>query len=380
MDAELERVSGILAKAVFPEDVFGDLSGTSEEMLTSARSVHRRLARIVHPDRYTEEVDRIRAEESFKLLEPLYTQAQEKIRTGTYGDRKTAVTTTSVVIKTRKFEFVVDEPIASGDVSDVYYCTYNEGSAHGILKVARDARDNDLVKNEVRILRHLAAADPSVFSPLQPYVSQLVETFSYREGTTSEVRQAVVLNSIGGLYTLEEVRKRYPKGIDPKDMAWMFGRLLFALELAHQNGVVHGAVLPSHILIHPEQHGLVLVDWSYAVLKPAESGERIAAISSKYKEWYPPEVLAKESPLPGLDLYMGAACMIYLLGGDPITQTFPLDTPRQIHAFLKGCMLSHPSMRPQDAFGLRQEFQGVLEDLWGGRRFHEFTMNLAGVV
>ena len=34
---------------------------------------------------------------------------------------------------------------------------------------------------------------------------------------------------------------------------------------AHINGVIHGAVLPEHLLIHPEFHGLVLIDWTCAV-------------------------------------------------------------------------------------------------------------------
>ena len=44
-------------------------------------------------------------------------------------------------------------------------------------------------------------------------------------------------------------RAAYPDGVDPRDVAWMWRRLLVALGLAHRAGVVHGAVLPEHVLI-----------------------------------------------------------------------------------------------------------------------------------
>ena len=49
----------------------------------------------------------------------------------------------------------------------------------------------------------------------------------------------------------------------------MWRRLLTALGWAHRARLVHGAVFPEHVLIHPELHGLVLVDWCYATATPA---------------------------------------------------------------------------------------------------------------
>ena len=124
-------------------------------------------------------------------------------------------------------------------------------------------------------------------------------------------------------------------------MAWMWRRLLIALGFAHTCGMIHGAVLPSHVLIQPEQHGLVLIDWSYAVSNPA-TGDYIPAIVTEYQAWYPAEVLAKEPPSPSTDLYMGAMCMIYLLGGDPVTGAMPESTPKRIQSFFRGVALKKP--------------------------------------
>ena len=88
-------------------------------------------------------------------------------------------------------------------------------------------------------------------------------------------RRASLRERAGGWYTLAEVRRAYPMGVDPKDMAWMWRRLLVALGFAHLNGVIHGAVLPDNISILPGQHGLLLENWSQAVVDPEGTGERI---------------------------------------------------------------------------------------------------------
>jgi hypothetical protein len=69
-------------------------------------------------------------------------------------------------------------------------------------------------------------------------------------------------------------------------MAWMFRRLLVALAIASEAGIVHGAPLPRHVLIHPETHGLVLVDWTAAV----HTGLGVDVRPAGYTEWYPGEL------------------------------------------------------------------------------------------
>src|SRR6516164_8396933 len=106
-------------------------------------------------------------------------------------------------------------------------------------------------------------------------------------------------------------------------MAWMWRRLLVALGFAHRCGLVHGAVLPEHVLIQPHDHGLVLIDWAYAVAASPATGERVTAISAAYAAWYPAEIMRKEPPAAGTDLAMAARCVVALLGGDPLQGALP---------------------------------------------------------
>lgn len=372
MDFELELIAKRLKEAKLPEDIFGPLTGTVEEMLKAGRKEFLRLSKRTHPDTYPAKEDKDLATSTFTLLTNLWQKAELRIKAGIYG-LKSKTLAEPVKIHTRKREYVVTDPLAKGDVCNLYHCTFQEdgGEKKGVFKVVRQPRDNDLVTNEAKVLRHLQSGSHARY---RPYVPELVENFGFREGRSSITRQANVLDFDDGFYSLKEVIQQYPKGLDPRDMAWMWRRLLVALGFAHQNGVIHGAVLPTHVLIHPTKHGLVLIDWTAAVIEPEKSGERIRTISTEFKAWYPAEVLNKETPTTALDIYMGARCMVYLLGGNPISGILPDTVSRSLRAFFNGCVLPRPSQRPSDAWGLLEEFDELLEKLWGKRRYRPFAM------
>lgn len=362
--AELERISGILERATTPEDVFGKLAGTPEEMLEAGRAIFRQIAKVTHPDRYTGTAEWTRANLAFTLLARLWEQARTKIVSGTYGSRSAF---TPFTLHTSTATYTVERLLTRGDICALY-AGHAAGGGPRLLKIPSQPEDNDLLANEARILKHLqASAD---YAELRYFVAQLVESFAYQEKCSGITRQINVLEHIDGLYTLKEVRAAYPQGVDPRDMAWMWRRLLVALGFAHASGVIHGAVLPIHILIQPREHGVVLIDWCYA----AREGERISAISSAYRAWYPAEVFAHEEPLPSLDIAMAARCMFELLGGDPLKQTLPERIPWQLASYLQGCTLANPRRRPQDARRLLSDFDELIARLWGPRTFREFVM------
>lgn len=372
--AELDHVSTILNKAHGPEEAFGPLTGTRAEMLDAARKVFRQLAKVAHPDVYQGTADFERAGTIFKRLTTLWEQAQLRIEQGIYGKAGIKNTFVPFIIHTRTRHYSIEHLLARGDLCMLYTGSFTlaDRQTRGLLKIPMKPGDNDLIANEARILNHLRASEG--YEKLRHFVSQLVDSFSYLEQETGVARNINVFTHTDGFYSLKEVREAYPEGIDPKDMAWIWRRVLIALNFAHSNHVIHGAVLPTHIMIHPELHGLILIDWSYAVLRPAETGERISAISSAYRDWYPAEVFAREEPTPGLDITMAAACMIDLLGGDAHKRVLPVALPWQLQSYFNRCTLSNPRQRPQEAYTLLQDFDALIERLWGPKKFHVFTM------
>ncbi|SBT63328.1 hypothetical protein GA0070622_0277 [Micromonospora sediminicola] len=228
-----------------------------------------------------------------------------------------------------------------------------------LIKVPRHPGDNDLMAREARALRRIAERGDARHLA---YVPRLVDSYPVRDPSTGAERLVNVLATPPGLHSLEDVRRAYPDGVDPRDAAWMWRRLLVALGLAHRAGVVHGAVLPRHVLIEPDAHGVVLVDWCFS----AEPGGLVPALVPGQEDWYPPEVAAKRQCGPGTDIALATRCMTWLMGDR---------APHELRAFADGCRQPTPSARPDDAWRLLRELDEVLHRLYGPRTFRPFTLN-----
>lgn len=371
-NTELEHMHNLLLSVHRPEEVFGELRGTQAEMLDAARSIFRQMAKVAHPDHYRQETaDFSLADAAFKKLAWFWEQAQRRIEVGVYG---TTGTSEHYSLRTSDTSYTIERRLARGEVCDLYLsnATSAGGQAFVILKVPIQPANNDLLLNEARILTRLQTGEAA--KKFGHFASQLRETFSYEEAASGAIRQVNALVYTAGLSSLKAVREAYPLGIDPRDMAWIWRRLLVALGFAHMQHIIHGGVLPTHVLLHPEQHGVVLIGWSCSVLKPETTDAYISTISSAYHDWYPAEVFARERPTPGLDIAMAARCMIDLLGGDPCKRTMPTTVPWQIQQHLKGCTLPSARQRPQDVHLLLADFDDLIARLWGPRTFREFRL------
>ncbi len=374
MDSELELLSWHLMSASSTKDVFGTLSGTSAEMHAKAKAIYRQLARSTHPDRYSDDREKGIAEGAFVRLAKLWEAAQAEIKNGTYGKTHVSFTSATLRIKTRRSEYAVGGLMFQGDVCNLYHATIlvSGAEAEAIIKIARRPSDNDLVQSEARVLTHLYQDKDN--EKYRTFLPSLIEPFIYKEEGTGIRRAGNAFSPVAGLRPLTDVVKHYPMGVDPRDMAWIWRRLLTALGLANASNVVHGAVFPEHVLIQPEQHGLVLVDWCYSLIDPVNSGQHIRAMVPTYKAWYSKEVLNGTPPLPGLDIYLGAKCMVQIMGGDPVSGRLPVSVPAPLQAFFKGCMSPEPRRRPQDAWRLLEEFDALLVRLYGPRKFRPFSL------
>lgn len=298
---------------------------------------YRRLARLLHPDHASGPDSSTAATDAFVRLTTRW-QARGGITIHAPGGR----------------EYRIGDAAYTGDLANLYRC-----GDERLLKLPRSPASNDLMAREARTLRRLAdRGDPRYL----PYVPRLVDSFRHRDGATGARRQVNVIAAGGGLHSLAEVRRRYPSGVDGRDAAWMWRRLLVALGLAHRAGVVHGAVVPDHVLIQPDEHGVVLVDWCYAAL---DGTELIGALIPSYVDWYPREVRRREIPGPGTDIAMAARCMAFVMGDR---------APAALRRFADGCTLPDPRHRPTDAWRLLSEFDELLERLYGPRKFHQFSL------
>lgn len=371
MDPGLVQLYDSLVGAMCPEDVFGALEpadgGSRDEALDAS---FRRLARACHPDRFhgsSDPDERDVAGEAFRRLTAFRARAEVKLAAGTWGQRDApdlpADEETMEVKTARKTYRVATRPFVEGDVGLLYRGTCLEGEgpdSRVVLKLAREVEDNDLVRNEARVLGRLKGT-PSAQSKHLPVLLD-----QFRSGD----RNGVVLREIDA-FDGTTLREKLPSGVPAEHAAWILARLLSVLGFAHSKGIVHGNVEPAHVMVHPPDHNVFVIDWTAAVVEPARTGEGFRTLNELYS---PPEVSERKPPLPASDLYSAGKTMIHLLGGDPRTGELPASVPGRLGRILSFMTLPGPRQRAQDAWEIYREVGLAREELYGPHRFVEFRV------
>ncbi len=276
-----------------------------------------KLRRLLHPDRFGRRAAWVaRATEAIGRL------------TNEYSKRSVPITRPTVIGK-----WAITSPLAKGDVADLYRVESNDIKA--VLKIAQTSKVNDLILREKEILTKLHAAPANHY---QSYLPKLLESFS------ASGRTANVLGAADGFMPLSAIAKAHQ--LDFRHVVWMMNRGLSLLGGIHRMGVIHGALTADHLMYHPADHNLCLVDWCYSVDR--ESGKHISAISAKYRGEYPPEVFRKQVPQPSTDIYMLAKAL------EPVAIV-----PRAFRPLFELCTLASPLSRPDDAWAFQDKWKAV---------------------
>ncbi len=273
------------------------------------------------------------------------------------------------------FDFVRNVGLCSGDIANLYLGKVGLYTPV-LLKIAKNEFDNDLLKNEGDILKELV---PKLKQDSWSYfVPQVLDSFQIQSTNGDQRPWCNVLEFFPGFFDGESIRK-LSTGVDGRTLVWMWKRLLGLLSWVHHHGYVHGAVLPPHVMYWPDgskkderTHTLRLVDWAYALNYKTQ--KKLIAWVPDYRDFYPPEVIKKSTIGPATDLYMAAATMIYLAGGDVKTKKFPSRIPAQISAVIKKCLQDNYNKRPQSMGEYFDTFAATSVDVYGPRKFHEFKL------
>lgn len=359
-----QRIEG--AKA--PEDFFGPLSPPESAMRDAVALAYRRVVVIVHPDKHAGTAHELIAKDLFRRVTTLKDQALRKIAAGTYGQKDVAPPEdrpkAPVRVAVGKTQYVLEDLLYHGDLADLYGCSWDEGKARGLFKIARNAADNDLLENEAQVLGKLGMTE-HLTGMAYKFFPRLYGSFPIRE-KGGVARRALVIGHYPGHLSLSEICDAFPEGVDFRDVAWMWKRMLHAAGHAHQKGIVHGGITPDHVLVHPIEHGAKLLDWTAATTV----GGTVKVVSKKWRTRYPPEVLAKRPATAATDIYMISACVMLLLAGSSARHV----VPEPLQDFLQSCLILAQGRRPDDAWQLHEELDELLRRLVGKRSYREFKM------
>ena len=357
-ESTLDVLDALLAKAKAPEDLFG------KNLKTSWRA----LALAYHPDKYSDQL-RPRATKLFAALSEWHQTALLKEAAGTYGDNKphkVAAPYTETDIKLGPITYKLVRELGRDGLSVVHEASNPmDDKAQFFVKMARKPSDNDLLEREFRNLKLITAPDSDphkekeFFAKQRVYVPHPVQQFQIQGANKANHKASLmVVNKLPHL-TLNDLMSnpKYHGGIPHVHAYWIFRRLLMTLWMAHLRGIVHGGVNPDHILVYPEAHGIVLLDWTASALIDRE---HILIIDDAWRDSYPPEVFKKALAQPNMDLYMAGYTLIKICP----------DLPGEVVKHVSDhCLDRDPSKRTQDICHYHDKFEQLIERLHGPRKF-----------
>lgn len=87
-----------------------------------------------------------------------------------------------------------------------------------------------------------------------------------RTGEAGHERAALVLRHPSGFWgSLSDVQRAHPQGLaDARHAVWLWRRVLELLGYIHPAGWAHGDLRATHWLLHPGDHGVLVIGWSRA--------------------------------------------------------------------------------------------------------------------
>jgi serine/threonine protein kinase len=359
--ADLEPMERRVNTAGSPKDLFG--SGADRDRI---RRSYLLWSQEVAEDFYADPDLKRRAREAFMRLKDLHDEALRRLADGTYEVTAKSVPASAgaATFASKRGSYTITHALKRGDVANLYRASFTPKDGLSVfevlLKVARSAKDNDLLKAEAASLLKLQGM-PDANQHLR-FISDFVETLQITD--KGPARQASVFNYYPAFFSMEEIKAQYPDGIDPRDSAWMFRRILAGLSFVHAGGIVHGGLVPSNILLQTVEHGATIVGWCSSVSQGKDS--RVKIVSTPYQDLYAPEITAtKDRVSPATDIFMAVKSVLWLT-------TSMVDS--RLLGFFNTCLVRNPDRRPQSAARLLEEFTELLVRLYGPRKFRVFDM------
>jgi len=262
--------------------------------------------------------------------------------------------------------------IAHGHLSEVYTARRARWPTElALLKLLRDPDDLNSFDQEWETLQALQRSEAPGAQTFTALIPQPILHGEITGGAHPSKRVSVFRWASGFRHTFDDVLQAYPQGIPPRASIWVWRRILEVLSFIHASGRVHGAVLPPHLLIQANDHGVRLVGYSCA----GRPGEKLRTLSPGFESFYPQPAQAWSTLTAQLDLVMSARCLVALLGGNPATAALPAAVPNPLAAVVQRVALSQPTQSlSEDAWTLREELGKIAKEAFGPPQFMPIAM------
>ncbi|MFM9927969.1 protein kinase family protein [Variovorax sp. H27-G14] len=256
------------------------------------------------------------------------------------------------ILAWRGARYRVLAPLATGEHSEVLLAERLGALPERVtLKLARDSAAHSVLLREAAVLQALQELSVSGAAYFTRRLPQPLGT-GMAEGLGDGARQALVLRYPTGFWgSLQDVQQASPGGIDPRHAVWLWRRMLEVLAFVHGAGWTHRNLSPAHALVHPRDHGVLLIGWSRA--QHATGSAHAAAVVRDLMQsaWTVRAVLHGDS------------------AGDPGVGAH---TPAPLAALLRQCSEDAAACARLGAQGIEQALSVASREAFGPSKFVHF--------
>jgi len=253
--------------------------------------------------------------------------------------------------------YVLDGRIAQGQSTTVYAGRWVVRLGERVVvKVLASMADADLLRREWETL---VALHKTRIDGADHFVTRLPAPVAHGLVDSDRPRLASVFGwKSGFVHTLEEVGRVHEHGVPGEVAVWLLKRLLEVLGFVHRAGVAHGAVTPDHVLVHPYDHGAMLVGWSVAT----RVGGRLPAVPRAWEALYGG---AREATT-ALDVAMACRCVRTVAGWHLADVVRPGPIEKVLERGASG--------GEADAWALRDALTAASREAYGPAAWHPLAM------
>ena len=268
--------------------------------------------------------------------------------------------------------WAVEQLLAQGEFADVYNARRARCPTELVtLKILRDGCDPAAFENEWTVLQSLQNSKAAGAATFLRRIPQPVLHGTLSDGIWGGRSFSIFRRAHGFQHTFEAVRQAYPAGIAAQASIWVWRRILETLSFLHNSGVIHGAVVPAHLLVQDNEHGVRLVGYGHAALEH----EKLSAIPQEDQDFYPAGVYPGLKMSPALDIIMSARCMSFILGGDPHAAALPSGVPQPLADYIRQAAGADPTgFNAVTAWKMREELGQISDRVFGPPRFLPINM------
>jgi len=265
-----------------------------------------------------------------------------------------------MLVKSKTHAYEVGAQVADSGKYRLYLCRQDGTDRQGLLQIATDVKHNGALQRGAFFLRELKERsdeleaeyakikdNPKHFLNYDLGFPELVDSFVCQEQGGRQINILALrgIADLSRMVPITNITTKDRRRVDARTSAWIMGKSLKLLSFVHDAKISVGRMDGNNILIEPDEHYVVILDWSEARTSEAISREtRVQDISQAVK------------------------AVVTLLGGNTDSEMMPDDVPE---AYARVLLQFTAGIYPNAATA-HQRFYELIDQLWE-RKFYPFT-------